>query len=68
MRREAEQQRDVLDNRFRFAQTHTEDLLKTIATLEDAKHKIEQQSQEETLQLRQRLLEQTQSLKVELKL
>lgn len=64
LRRRAEQQRDSLDNQFRFAQTHTEELLKTIAGLEQAKHKIEQQAQEDTLQLRQRLLEQAQSSQV----
>jgi hypothetical protein len=64
LRRRAEQQRDTLDNQFRFAQSQTEELLKTVASLEQAKHKIEQQAQEETLQLRQRLLEQAQSSKV----
>ena len=64
LRRQAEHQRDALDNRFRFAQTHTEELVRTIESLEQAKHKMEQQAQEETLQLRQRLLEQTQSTKV----
>jgi hypothetical protein len=64
LRRRAEHQRDTLDNQFRFAQTHTEELLKHIAGLEHAKHRIEQQAQEETLQLRQRLLEQAESSKV----
>jgi hypothetical protein len=63
-RKNAERERDSLDNKFQFAQSHVQELIKSITNLEDAKHKIEQQAQEETLQLRQRLLDESEASKV----
>lgn len=42
------------------AQKHIQELVNQIVTIEQAKHRIEQESQEETLQLRQRILSESQ--------
>lgn len=43
-----------------ISQKHIQELVNQIVTIEQAKHKIEQESQEETLQLRQRILSESQ--------
>ena len=42
-----------------YTHKHTQELLAQIAELEESKHALEQRCQEETLQLRQRLLADT---------
>lgn len=47
-----------------YTHKHIQELLAQVTELEAAKHKLEQDSQEETLQLRQRLLTDTHDLHV----
>ena len=47
-----------------YTHKHIQELLQQITELESSKHKLEQDSQEETLKLRQRLLTETHDLHV----
>lgn len=56
----AEQDRDKMVAANGLAQKHIQELVNQIVTVEQAKHKTEQECQEETLQLRQRILSESQ--------
>lgn len=56
----AEQERDKMLAVNGLAQKHIQELVNQIVTIEQSKHKIEQDCQEETLQLRQRILSESQ--------
>eukprot|EP00892_Ulva_mutabilis_P006676 jgi/Ulvmu1/4380/UM002_0105.1 len=56
----AEREREKMVAVHGIAQTHIQQLVSQIVTIEQAKHQFEQESQEETLQLRQRILSESQ--------